>query len=58
LSNPELQLNTLFELNAAGRIARVREPGGASGPWCALIRGFNAFVQHLKGRPGGACALD
>jgi hypothetical protein len=38
MSTPELQLRTLFVLNAAGRILSTREPGGEKGPLLFLAR--------------------
>lgn len=39
MSTPSLHLQTLFELDNAGRILRTREPGGGAGPLFSLIRG-------------------
>jgi hypothetical protein len=39
---PDLQLQTLFVLNQAGRIISTREPNSSPGPRFALIRGSTA----------------
>lgn len=60
---PEIQLQTLFVLNEAGRIRSTREPNPSSGPTFALIRGgthcvwaVHADVPEQLGREVGDLA--
>ena len=47
---PELQLQTLFVLNGAGRIVSTREPNPTAGPAFALIQGRTtcAYAVHTR----------
>lgn len=48
MTTPELQLNTLFKLNSAGRIEGSREPGTARGPLFSLIRGIKSSAWAIR----------
>ena len=65
MSTPELHLQTLFVLNADGRIVSTREPHATHGPAFALVRGLNrcawavhASVAHATARELDRLALD
>ncbi len=48
VSTPDLQLQTLFVLDARGRIASRREPGSGSGPMFHLIRGTTSLAWAVR----------
>jgi GNAT acetyltransferase len=48
MSTPELQLETMFVLDAAGRIVSTREPQGTSGPLFSLIRSSTNCAWALR----------
>jgi hypothetical protein len=49
MATPELQLETLFTFDPAGRITGTREPGGTRGPLFTLIRSSTAVAFAVRG---------
>jgi hypothetical protein len=48
LSTADLHLNTLYVLDAGGRITSTREPGGAHGPLFSLVRSETRCVWAVR----------
>lgn len=58
--SPQLQLETLFLLNAAGRIVSTREPNPSPGPQFMLVRDHSAcaWAVHSSLSPSSAAEFD